>query len=461
MNLYLTDKPTLSRRVFLRTGLATVAGYYLLPMTRPLNVRAETKMQLRGEAEYAIFLFLSGGASQLDTFDLKEGRWTPPEYDIRTIKPGVVLPYGLFPRLSDQIEHFAIARCVEAWESSHPRGVYYMQAGHPFSPARQKEVPSVGAVAAYEFLNRRKSSDFLPPFVAMNFGAGALVKEGCLPGEASPLALDMRQESPFVVSQKEKSAFERRWQLLQKLGGGLGIGSSTESRLYHEWANYYSGAYNLMSSPRVSQILTLEEEEHKRYGSSPLGDACIVARNLLQTGAGTRYIVISHNGWDLHANMFDRSAKVNHYTLCKELDNAISSLVVDLTRHKLSDGRSLLERTFIVCTGEFGRTGGELTVNKGRDHNRMAQTVLFAGAGVQGGRTFGVTDENGVKVIRPEWHKKRSIYTEDIFATIYSQLGIDWRKKITNTPSGRAFEYLEPVSATDFVDISEISTLFA
>ena len=67
----------------------------------------------------------------------------------------------------------------------------------------------------------------------------------------------------------------------------------------------------------------------------------------------------------------------------------------------------------------------------------------------------------GVKILKPEWNKKRSIYTEDVVATIYSQLGIDWTKKITNTPSGRAFEYLEPVSATDFVDISEISTLFA
>jgi hypothetical protein len=457
MSTYLTEKPTLSRRLFLRSGLASISGFYLLPMIRPFNVKAETKVKLRGEAEYCIFVFLSGGASQLDTFDLKEGHWTPSDYDIRTIKPGIVLPYGLFPKLSDQIEHFAIVRSVEAWESSHPRGVYYMQVGHPFSPARQKEVPSIGAVVAYEFLHRKRAGDFLPPFVAMNFGAGSLMKEGCLPNEASPLALDLRQESPFVISQKEKSIFERRWQLLQHLGGGV----SGSSKLYEDWTTYYNGAFNLMSSPLISKILTLEEEEHKRYGGSALGDACLVARNLLQTNAGTRYIAISHNGWDLHANMFDRNAKVNHYSLCKELDSALSSLVTDLAKIKSADGKSLLQKTFIVSTGEFGRTGGELTVNKGRDHNRMAQTVLFAGAGVHGGRAFGVTDEKGIKIVEPEWNKKRSIYTEDIVATIYSQLGIDWTKKITNTPSGRAFEYLEPVSATDFVDVSEISTLFA
>ena len=457
----LTDRPTLSRRLFLRTGLASVSGYYLLPMIHPLNVQAETKPKLRGEADYCIFVFLGGGASQLDTFDLKEGHWTPPDYNIRTIKPGIVLPYGLFPRLSEQIDHFAIVRCVEAWESSHARGVYYMQAGHPFSPARKQEIPSIGAVVAYESLTRRKSSDFLPPFVAMNFGTGTLVKEGCLPNEASPLALDMRQESPFLISQKEKGAFDRRWQLLQQLGGGVENAiAGGGARLYEQWATYYNGAFNLMSSPRISQILTLEEEEHKRYGSSPLGDACLVARNLLKANAGTRYIAISHNGWDLHANMFDRNAKTNHYTLCKELDSALTALVTDMMGNKSTDGKSLLDKTFIVSTGEFGRTGGDLTVNKGRDHNRMAQTVLFAGAGVQGGRTFGVTDEKGVKIVKSEWNKKRSIYTEDIFATIYSQLGIDWSKKIINTPSGRAFDYLEPVSATDFVDISEISTLF-
>jgi uncharacterized protein (DUF1501 family) len=180
----------------------------------------------------------------------------------------------------------------------------------------------------------------------------------------------------------------------------------------------------------------------------------------LKANAGTRYIAISHNSWDLHNNMFDRNAKINHYTNCKELDSALSALVTDLSNSKTAEGKSLLDRTFIVSTGEFGRTGGDLTVNKGRDHNRMAQSVLFAGGGVKGGRTFGVTDENGIKVVKAEWNKKRSIYTEDIFATIYSQLGIDWAKKITNTPSGRAFEYLEHVSATDFVDLSEISTLF-
>jgi uncharacterized protein (DUF1501 family) len=458
----LTGRPTLSRRWFLRTGLATLSGYQLLPMLRPLNVRAEGKVSLKGTAEYCIFLFLNGGASQLDTFDLKEGRWTPADYDVRLLKPGILWPFGQFPRLATHIEKIAIARSIQAWESSHVRGIYYMQVGHSFSPARQKEVPSVGAVVAYEFLRRRKLSDFLPPFVSMNFSGSQLVKEGCLPGETAPLSLDLRQQTPFVIPANEKSLFDRRWALLQQLEA-QGIASEDGAHpLYQQWESYYNGAHELMASPQIARILAFSEDEHVRYGSSSLGDACLAARNLLLTNAGTHYISISHNGWDLHANMFDRAGKVNHYTLCKELDDALSSLLEDLAKNRGEDGRTFLDKTLLVCMGEFGRTGGDLTINKGRDHNRLAQTALFAGAGVQGGRAFGVTDERGEKVVNAEWNNKsRAIYTEDIFATAYSLLGIDWTKKIETTPSGRAFEYLEPVSSTEFIDITPIEALFS
>ena len=111
--------------------------------------------------------------------------------------------------------------------------------------------------------------------------------------------------------------------------------------------------------------------------------------------------------------------------------------------------------------GEFGRTVGDLTVNKGRDHHRFASTSLFAGGGVKGGRVIGATDAAGAKVVDPGWGKKRSIYTEDVAATMYSALGIDWSKTITETPSGRAFQYLEPVSGTTFFDVAEIEPLFS
>ena len=100
-------------------------------------------------------------------------------------------------------------------------------------------------------------------------------------------------------------------------------------------------------------------------------------------------------------------------------------------------------------------------MNKGRDHHRFAMSGLFAGAGILGGCAIGATDEQGARVVRSGWAKKRSVYPEDVAATIYSALGIDWTKEITNTPSGRVFRYVEPQSGTNFLDVAEIAELFA
>src|SRR5437773_1244228 len=454
----ITDIPTLTRRHFFRTGTVSVSGFWLLPMLRPVNVEAKENVTTRGGAEYCIFLFLNGGASQLDSFDIKEGKWTPPDFDVRTVKPGIRLPYGLFSKLSAQLDHLVIARSVEAWESAHSRAQYYMQVGHPFSPARRNEMPALGAVIASEFTSRRKDFDFLPPFVAMTCAgtAAGLVRQGCLPYGYGPLPIEMKQGTEFVIDPNEKAIFDRRWRLRESLEG-----ATTDTTPSQEFDSFYQSALSMMTAPGLAEAFTIPEEERARYGSSTLGDSCILARNLVRAEAGTRFISISHNGWDLHADMFDPKNKRNHYGLCRELDGAFGALLSDLAKLPAKDGKTLLEKTFIVCMGEFGRTGGELTVNKGRDHNRSAFTAMFAGAGVKGGRAFGVTDSNGVNVLESQWNEKRSIYPEDVIVTIYSLLGIDWTKKITNTPSGRAFEYIEQQSGTDFVRFREISNLFA
>lgn len=451
----LTSVPTLARRDFLRVGLTTLAGFDLAPMARPSNVVAKRPVKVRGAAEYCIFLFLKGGAPQLDTWDLKEGPWTPANYDVRKTKSGIQWPFGQFPKLAEKLDRVALARSIETWESAHNRAQYYMQVGHVISPARVKEIPSVGAVIAYEFQARRKSSDYLPPFVVINYGADGLIREGCLPGSAAPLSLMMQRPTPFVVAEQDQKDFGRRWELLQAFERADG----PDHEAFRQFEAFYGTAYEMMRNPGVANVLALQDEDRKRYGSSAFGDGCLLARQLVQAGAGARYIVVTQDGWDLHANMYNPKGR-NHYTLCRELDDALTALLTDLEEKKTADGRSLLDKTFVVSMGEFGRTGGPLTVNAGRDHNRFAMTGLFAGAGTLGGQVFGATDEQGNKVVRADWNQKRSIYPEDVVATIYSQLGIDWTKKITNTPSGRAFEYIEQMSGTEFVNFGEISRLF-
>jgi len=271
-------------------------------MLPPVNVTAKESVTPRGGAEFCIFLFLNGGASQLDSFDIKEGKWTPPDFDVRTVKPGIRLPYALFPQLSGQLDHLVIARSVEAWESAHSRAQYYMQVGHPFSPARRNEMPAVGAVIATEMASRRKESDFLPPFVAMNFSgtSAGLVRQGCLPYEYGPLAIEMKQGTEFVIDANEKAVFDRRWQLREALEGASPGGAPSA-----EFDSFYKSALSMMTAPGLAKTFTIPEEDRARYGSSTLGDSCILARNLVRADAGTRFISISHNGWDLHADMFD------------------------------------------------------------------------------------------------------------------------------------------------------------
>ena len=460
----LTTIPTLARREFLRIGATTFVGFHLLPMLKPLQVKAAHKVSPRGSAEFCIFLFLEGGPPQLDTFDVKEGKWTPPDFDIRTITPDIKMPYGQFPKLSERIHHLALARSVEAWESVHERGQYYIQVGRAFSAARASEIPSVGSLVAYEFQERKKEGDFLPPFVALNFspGGAGLAGAGMLPASCAPLPLALGENADlaFVVPEAERERFSRRWDFLQRLDAGMRGGKAPLGRPPLDFSSHYLGAHEMLKRPRVGEILRFSEEDHSRYGSSSVGDGCILARNLVAADAGTHFISVAHKGWDLHGKIYDKTQKVNHYTLCRELDDCYSSLLDDLSTMKDKNGRTLLDKTLIVCMGEFGRTPGDLNPNKGRDHHRFASTSVFSGGGVRGGRVIGATDETGAKVTAHGWHRKRSIYTEDTVATIFSALGIDWSKSITNTPSGRAFEYIEFTSGTEFINVDEISELF-
>src|SRR5262249_50963858 len=149
---------------------------------------------------------------------------------------------------------------------------------------------------------------------------------------------------------------------------------------------------------------------------SAFGNACITARNLLRAKLGTRYIQIAIGGWDHHVNIYQANTLAN---VGKQFDTGLATLIADLKQ----DG--LLDSTLIVAMGEFGRTVGPLNSQAGRDHY-VQQAALFAGAGIKGRRTIGATDATGATTIDPGWQANRPIKPEDIEATIYSALGIDW-----------------------------------
>lgn len=450
----------LTRRETLRLGALSVAGYWFLPLVKPRQVRAASRVAPRGTARFCVFVMLDGGQSHVDAWDLKEHAWTPQYFEIRTLRPEVRWPCALYPKLAQRLDKFLLARSVNAWDAVHGRAQYYIQAAHPLNLALKKEIPPVGAIVGLEYASRRKPTDSLPPYVAMNVteSQAGLLNSGFLPATYSPFHINTGVSlDSFFVRPEEKPDFERRWELLRRFDERLRSDTSLAAKAYRDYHAHYEGAVQMMSDARTEEIFTLAAGEKQRYGGSTLGDACLLTRNLIRADAGAHFFFLQQNGWDHHRDIYQQH---NHYRLSRQLDAALSALLDDLSAARRPNGSSLLEETLIVCTGEFGRTPGPPNSMHGRDHYPLAYTVLFAGGGVQGGRVLGKTDEQGAKVIDPGWSARRPIYMEDIATTVYSALGIDWTKKIEATPSGRVFYYVEPLGAQAPIANQEIAELF-
>ncbi|MBM3811562.1 MAG: DUF1501 domain-containing protein [Acidimicrobiia bacterium] len=449
----------LTRRELFRLGGVSLSAYWFLPLVKPLNVRA-AKVSPRGSARFCIFVMLDGGQSHVDAWDLKEGKWTPGDFEVKQLQPDLKWPVGLYPKLAAQLDKIALLRSVEAWDSVHGRAQYYVQAAHALNPSLQKEIPPVGSVVAMELARQRRPGDTLPPYVALNVtqSQAGLLKSGFLPATYSPFHIDTNTGlSAYQVDEGGRAEFERRWELLKRFDARLRTDKALEAKAYRDFNDHYQGAVQMMTDPRTGKVFQIPPEDHARYGKTITGDACILARNLVEADAGTRFIFLQQDGWDHHSNIYQQG---NHYKRSWELDHALAPLFEDLAGRKRDDGRSLLSQTLIVCMGEFGRTPGELTALAGRDHYQYAFTALFAGGGVKGGQRIGKTDELGTKVVDPGWGLKRSIYMEDIATTIYSAMGVDWTKTMKETPSGREFYYIEPFATTKMIANREIAPLF-
>jgi uncharacterized protein (DUF1501 family) len=242
--------------------------------------------------------------------------------------------------------------------------------------------------------------------------------------------------------------FNEKFALLRDLEAGLRDAPFSAAAAAN--ASFYESANQLMYDPVIIDVFRFSEEDRQRYGATSFGNSCIVARNAVRSEAGASFINIRNGGWDTHQSMFDTSYPQNFYNLCRVLDSGLGPLIEDLR----SSGH--LDRTLIVVLGEFGRTPGPLNSRGGRDHHKYAMSAVMFGGGVAGGRVIGATDANGDRVIDPGWHANRPIYIEDITTTIYSALGINWTKRITDTPTGRIFEYVPGSSRGEFEPVTEV-----
>jgi hypothetical protein len=428
-----------SRRHFVKlAGTSLVASFFAdVAGARLLADATSVNPALRNSARNCILLFLSGAPSQIDTFDLKEGSWTPLDFAPATYG-GIRFPQGLMPKTAEQLDKLAIIRCGLSWAAVHQLAQSWAQIARNPAGATGRIAPHIGAVVSLESQKTRVSTDILPAFVSL--GAAPMVKAGYLPAWCAPFGVKAASAGlPLLAHPGGAARLSDRWTLLHAIdrdrsSGGLGKNAS-------DMDAFYGQAKQLIDSPEANKIFSFTAEEHNRYGASPFGDSCVVARNLVAADQGTRFVQITFDGWDHHTNIYGKKGN-SLYTQMAQFDPGFGALLTDLAIMPGVDaGKTMLDETLIVVLGEFGRAVGELTGSGGRDHlTRMS--IALAGGGVRGGRTIGATDATGAVAAEYGWSANRDVRPEDLTSTIYSALGIDYTTVRHDDPLGRGFEYV-------------------
>ncbi|MDQ6705381.1 MAG: DUF1501 domain-containing protein [Acidobacteriota bacterium] len=455
-----------SRRELLKFGGLGVLGASIDGVW-PLQLRANpaVKTKPRASARNIVFFELAGALSHVDSFDFKENVSTQKDFDVRKTSTGIYLPHALFPRMENVLDKFAQVRSFVSHEEVHLRGQYYVQAGRQLNVAFAPEIPSIGSVVAYELESRRRETDTFPTYVSFNLSTNQIgaLSTGYLPPRFSVFDLNPDEAlKGMTLDQKASELLEERWRLLSGLREIERDRMASFGRTTSGFEDFSVTAKKLLTDPRWPETFKITEDERKRYGNTSVGLSAVLTRNLLKQDGGTHYVHICHNGWDHHKSIWDRTAKTNHYTLIAEMDPALASLIEDLgtTPSAATPGKTLLDETLVVCMAEFGRTPGPLNFMAGRDHHKHCFPAMFAGAGVKGGTVLGASDSQGWKCVETGWTHKVQPRIENVVATMYSALGIDWSKEVHNTPSGRTYTYVDPLGANGYIPTDELSGIY-
>jgi hypothetical protein len=422
--------PHLGRRLFFRHMASAVGGYFVLP-GGPLEQVAQAAPATQATAEFVIFVMMDGGPSHIDTFDLKVGSWTPAAFNPQTYN-GVAWPQGLMPKLAEQMDSIALLRSVRPWATAHGLAQSWLQIARNPVSGQNKIAPHIGSIVSLE-LGPKTANRTLPGFIALNTGSSQ--GQGYLPPEHAPFYVSpngaaLRNTTHFDT----QAIFDRRYAMLIDMDKDLRESPELGSAAL-EISRWDDGARKLMYNADVTKVFTFDNTERLRYGNSNFGAACITARNLVRANMGTRFIQINVGSWDMHAGIYTGGLNAaNANSLGRTFDAGLGTLIADLKNE------GLLDRTLIVAMGEFGRTLDVVNAGAGRDHYQQ-QAALVAGGKVRGGRALGATDARGGNTADPGWSRDRDIRAEDIGATVYSALGIDWTTIRRDDPSGRGFEY--------------------
>ncbi len=447
-------RPHLSRRQFFQLAGAGLTGSYLAGQARATELLWQAPVTTLNKAKNVIFILMAGAPSHTDTFDLKVVNGTTP---VATVKPdtinGVLWPTGTLPRLGEAFKNsdLAVVRSLRAWAVAHNLAQTWTQIGRNPAAALGDIAPNMGTVVALEKTPERLPSHVFPTFLALNNDATA--GPGYFDSQFAPFKTTAATAGlPNTTNADGEARFNLKFDLMHSLDDTLRVNSPYGKPL-DSMDDFYRAAKGLMYNPTVDKAFKFTAADSARYGTSGFGNACLVANQVLAANQGTRFIQITVGGWDMHTNIYGPNGQVsvgnNIFTLGKQLDSGVATLISDLKANGLFD------QTLIVMAGEFGRTVGPITSQGGRDHYAQ-QFAVFAGAGVQGGRAIGSTDAQGSFTVDPGWSRQRDVKPEDIEATIYSALGINWTTIRYDDPFGRGFEYVPHAKEDIYGPINEL-----
>ena len=429
----------LSRRNFLRIGSLGLGGLSLTDL-----LRAEAAVGKSDRQKSVVMIYLPGGPTQHETFDPKpdaareiRGSYKP----IPTKIPGVQY-CELLPKLSAMADRFSVVRSLVGMDNRHESFQCYSghSGGRPPDNEPAGGWPSFGSLVssvlgpgpggAMPYIDASPAMSYAP---YRNRGHHEGAFKPSWPGftghEHVPFALQGDIKKDLVLHGIDLNRLNNRRGLLTALDQ---IQEKVESAGLD---NIQKQAFGLLTASKLTEALDINKEPKKvlqRYGEAQATDKAfggapqsahhlLLARRLVE--AGVRCVTVAFGAWDWHAN---REGTIEYLSkkYLPVFDHAVSVFLQDL------EERGLLETTTVIAWGEFGRTP-KINAKGGRDHWPGTQSVLLAGGGIQGGRVIGETDKIG------SVPSSRPVHVQEIFATLYNNLGIDVNSDTVNDFNGR------------------------
>jgi hypothetical protein len=428
-----------SRRRFLQAGALSLATPGLVA------ARVGTESPKGAAEKSCIFILLCGGPSHLDTWDLKPNvpdEIRGPYKPIATAVPGMRIS-ELHTRMAKLTDKFALIRSMThpGNISNHFDAMHNSLAGQAGAPP---DAPYMGSILAKVRPSQKNIASYVwlikcvgdPVFCAPNIGTG-----GSLGSPYAPLFVGSADNHPAKPGFQAPDVF-RATETPERMRGRRDLLNHLEHSPDENWRDVHDRGFELASASGPRQAFEIDREEPRlrdRYGRNPLGQNLLLARRLVEAGVG--FVTVNgwtgpangkvENGppsssWDMHGaemgmgNAFGTGSYGMGWCL-PVLDAALSALIEDL------DARGLLQRTLIVCVGEFGRTPRINRNNNipGRQHWPHCYPAILAGGGIRGGAVYGESDKIGAYV------KDRPVRPQDFSATIFHALGVAFESKVT------------------------------